>query len=212
MTKDIVPAIKQRLTLPLPGKYMQMQMAPTFRPDINNQQTSVKAGVMILLYPNPTELHVVLMKRPEYPGTHSGQISFPGGKFEANDENLIKTALRETEEEIGVLSSNVMVLGQLTPLYIPASEFEVYPTVGFIDKPQFIIDPQEVEYVIEAEANFLLRPDTKGVKRFSNNQYTRRYPVLQYKWQPRMGCHSYDFKRISGDCQRHSTITIATPI
>ena len=166
MTKDIVPAIKQRLTLPLPGKYMQMQMAPTFRPDINNQQTSVKAGVMILLYPNPTELYVVLMKRPEYPGTHSGQISFPGGKFEANDENLIKTALRETEEEIGVLSSNVMVLGQLTPLYIPASEFEVYPTVGFIDKPQFIIDPQEVEYVIEAEANFLLRPDKKGSNGF----------------------------------------------
>ena len=63
MTKDIVPAIKQRLTLPLPGKYMQMQMAPTFRPDINNQQTSVKAGVMILLYPNPTELYVVLMKK-----------------------------------------------------------------------------------------------------------------------------------------------------
>ena len=104
---------------------------------------------MILIFPNPNQLHTVFVKRNEYPGPHSAQISFPGGIFEPDDENLRTTALRETIEETGI-KKEIEVLGSLTPLYIPVSNFRVTPFIGWVNKkPVFDPDPSEVQYLIE---------------------------------------------------------------
>jgi len=179
MTEKVVSEIKKRLREPLPGKSAQFQMAPSFRISITKKDVSAQAGVMVLLYPNPTQLHLVLIKRTEYPGTHSGQISFPGGKFEKTDQSFIETALRETEEEIGVKMSDIEILGQLTPLYIPASEFEVYPVVGFTKSmPLFRIDKNEVQYLIETDLDFLLNPSTKSIKLYTIEEYQGDVPYF----------------------------------
>ena len=91
---------------------------------------------------------------------HSDQISFPGGKFEKGDKNLIDTALRESHEEIGVPVKDIRILGTLTPLFIPVSNIEVHPAVGYIlYEPVFKPDKTEVKSIIETPLDYLLRPD-----------------------------------------------------
>ncbi len=135
--------------LQLPGEEAQYRMAPALRrqaiPPNWSGQGARKSAVLILLYPQAGALHTVLMKRVVYRGVHSGQISFPGGKQEPFDPDLRFTALRETEEEIGVESGQVDLLGSLSPLYVPASHSHIQPYVGYMDKnPVFRPDPREV--------------------------------------------------------------------
>ncbi|MCK9422043.1 MAG: CoA pyrophosphatase [Bacteroidales bacterium] len=118
---------------------------------------AVQSSVLILLYPMNTEIGLVLMRRPDYIGIHSGQISFPGGKYEDDDKSLIYTALREANEEIGIDPILVQILGQLTELYIPPSNFLVTPVVGYMPfRPQFKADPKEVAAIIEIRISDLL--------------------------------------------------------
>ncbi|NDJ85836.1 MAG: CoA pyrophosphatase [Chloroflexi bacterium] len=115
-----------------------------------------QAAVLALMFPDNEQLSLVLMQRPEYPGVHSGQISLPGGRCEPG-ETYVQTALRETNEELGVPGEDVEILGELTSIYIPPSDFEVHPFVGFIDtKPQWIPEPTEVAKVIETPLENLL--------------------------------------------------------
>ncbi len=117
-----------------------------------------QAGVIILLYPDQNgHSHFVLILRKSYPGVHSNQISFPGGKLEANDKDLIYTGLRETEEEVGVKMAEMTVVRPLTPLYIPPSNFMVYPTLAYSEtSPEFSKDDSEVERVIEVKLSDFL--------------------------------------------------------
>jgi len=133
----------------LPGASAHRKMAPEFRGDFQHSDSVRNAAVMILIFPYPNQLHTVFIKRNEYPGPHSAQISFPGGIFELNDENLRTTALRETIEETGI-KKEIEVLGSLTPLFIPVSNFCVTPFIGWVNKkPEFDPDPSEVQYLIE---------------------------------------------------------------
>jgi 8-oxo-dGTP pyrophosphatase MutT (NUDIX family) len=159
MTTDWIAALKEELARPLPGLQGQMRMAPTvIRPGKSNLPMR-DSGVLLLLYPVKEQLHTVFMKRPEYGGPHSGQISFPGGKYEKGDNSLVDTALRESQEEIGIPRDAVQVLGKLTPLSIPVSNFKLLPVVGFLpERPEFILDPKEVVHLIEAETDLLLQP------------------------------------------------------
>jgi len=117
------------------------------------------AAVLILLYPDNGTIHTLFMQRHNYDGVHGGQISFPGGKKEPADKDIIETALREAEEETGVDRSTISVIGTLTPLFIPVSNMIVTPVVGFCDKkPEFIHQPEEVVYLIEAELMRFLDP------------------------------------------------------
>lgn len=143
--------IREGISQGLPGKKAQIKLAPEYRHLYPVSANPTQAAILILIFPNnqkrPT---IVFMKRPDYSGHHSGQISFPGGKVEKIDNNIINTALRETEEEIGVDKNDVRVLGKLTSLYIPVSNFQVQPIVGIIDyTPSFTIDPAEVRYCLE---------------------------------------------------------------
>ena len=156
ITKLSAEMLEQRLrTLPLPGEKAQAEMEHTERKKLIalNKLTPIahkSAGVLALLYPHEAQWHVALIVRPEYDGAHSGQIAFPGGAVEKEDTDLAATALRETHEEIGVAPELVQVLRALTPLYIPVSNFMVYPFVGTTaQRPTFTKDPKEVVEVLE---------------------------------------------------------------
>ena len=133
----------------------------------NPQQVPENArlsAVLCLLFPHNEELYVVLMKRREDKTAHSGQVSFPGGRHEKTDEDLKATALREANEEMGIISADVDLLGALTPLYIPVSNFQVYPFVGFYaGRPDYNLSHNEVSYSIEVPLNNLLHSDRKIV-------------------------------------------------
>ncbi|MBX7241123.1 MAG: CoA pyrophosphatase [Bacteroidia bacterium] len=166
-SEEIVKQLETRLRFPLPGLDAQMKMAPKVRTrDYVIPDNARKGGVMLLLYPHHNLLNIALMKRAEDGGTHSGQISFPGGTVEKTDENMIHTALRETEEEIGVPAHQIRTLGSLTDLYIPPSNFIVYPCVGFIEqRPEFIPDEREVAEILEVPLHYLLQDGIMSIKK-----------------------------------------------
>lgn len=114
-------------------------------------------SVLLLLYPGADgAIHFPLIKRPDYTGTHSGQVSFPGGKAEAG-ETTIQTALREAEEEVGVHPKDVTVLGVLSNFFVIPSNFMVTPVVGYITRrPDFVPDKIEVVRVLEGDVRSLL--------------------------------------------------------
>lgn len=154
--------IADRLSGDLPGKTAQYKMAPTDRPGmgIHPDRKTRYAGVLILLYPKNQEYYTILIRRTLYYGVHSGQISLPGGKQEPGDQNLISTALRETEEEIGINSKNIEVIGKLTPLYIPVSNYYVQPVIGALNsEPSFRKDYKEVEEIFSIRLSDLMDPE-----------------------------------------------------
>ncbi len=115
------------------------------------KNTANKAAVMALFYPNDAdETYLVLILRKTYKGVHSAQVGFPGGKAEPFDASAQQTALRETEEEIGVSQQDITVLKKATEIYIPPSNFFVQPFIGICNKtPNFIAQEEEVEAIIE---------------------------------------------------------------
>lgn len=155
---DFIKNIQQRLSEPLPGKEHQLLMAPSLRGLAKpSSQPATVACVLVLLFPKDDKWHLALMQRmPHEKDKHSGQISFPGGRYEESDTTLEYCALRETEEEVGVSIDDVTVIGQLSELYIPVSNFQVYPFVGFVkNTPMFIPQPSEVQQIIEVPIEML---------------------------------------------------------
>ena len=140
----------------LPGTDVQWEMASSDRmvrnlPRIRAADSTLGA-VLVLLFPCRGSYHTVFIQRPEYNGVHSGQIGFPGGKMEKSDQSLTETALREACEETGICQDELTPIGKLTPLYIPVSNIEVTPVVGYIDhRPRFRLRKEEVVYTIEAD-------------------------------------------------------------
>ena len=160
--------IRVALHKPLPGLAAQIKLAPEYRVEslrATPPADARAAGVLILLYPFNGGWHFPLMKRVEDGLVHSGQISLPGGSQEAG-ESLRETALREACEEIGAACAGVEVIGQLSTIYIPPSNFLVTPTVGYVDhRPDFQCDPREVAELIEVPLSTLFDRDV--VKRES---------------------------------------------
>ena len=157
-----VEKIREKLHDALPGAAAHDVMMPggisaSQRQMMEEQEARVKlGGVLILLFPVNDKICFPLTLRQEYPGVHSGQISLPGGGMEPEDEDLIMTALRETEEEIGVPYSEVRVLGTLSQLFIPPSGYKITPTVGYLpESPSFRVDPREVKELIVADLEHL---------------------------------------------------------
>ncbi len=145
----------------LPGPQAQQRMAPY--PRHNNLQARNRplrqAGVLLLLYLRDNELYVPLIVRSEYDGPHSGQVALPGGRQENRDPDLWHTAIRETEEEIGLSSQAVLPIGQLTSLYIPNSHYRVTPFLGWqTQSPTFAPDPDEVQQILEIPVRQLQDP------------------------------------------------------
>jgi 8-oxo-dGTP pyrophosphatase MutT (NUDIX family) len=145
----------------LGGLNEQFKLAPSLRLKYDADKVKAnnprKAAVLGLFYPNKKEQTTfLLIERARYKGTHSAQISFPGGKMDSSDTNLQETALRETFEEVGVLPKSIEIIRELTDVYIPPSNFLATPFIAFVEKkPEFIIN-YEVENTIEVLLEDLL--------------------------------------------------------
>ena len=159
--KDFTKKIDALKKEKLGGLNAQFKMAPKLRLKYDQDKIAAskprEAAVLVLFYPNiKNEMCFLLTKRASYNGTHSAQISFPGGKTEKTDTNLQETALRETFEEVGVQPLSVKMIRELTTVYIPPSNFLATPFFGFVDeKPTFILN-HEVEKEIEVLVSDLL--------------------------------------------------------
>ena len=155
--------LKDRLALPLPGQEAHQVFRATpvgdVRPLFDHKHPPRPGGVIILLYEDDGVIRFPLIKRPEYPGAHGGQVSLPGGKAEKG-EDAVQTALRECEEEIGVKKDLVTVLGTLSNFYVIPSNYLVTPVIAFADsRPEFNPDKFEVSRIIEARLNDILNED-----------------------------------------------------
>jgi 8-oxo-dGTP pyrophosphatase MutT (NUDIX family) len=151
---DFIMQLKERLSGPLPGQPAQLKMtfawrAEQLRMNPEPPPDARVAGVLLALWHDDLEWKTVLIQRTQNPrDRHSGQVSFPGGKHEEADGDISRTAVREAHEEVGLTPENIDIIGKLTELYIPVSNFVVHPYVGILhEKPVIIPQPGEVEAV-----------------------------------------------------------------
>lgn len=161
----------------LPGWDSHEKLSPPYREryDIEMiKRTNPRvASVMILLYENELgDIEFPVTMRVSYDGTHSNQFSLPGGQFEETDISLDITAVRETVEELGVFDEDIEVIKQLTEIFIPPSNFLVYPFIGVHHgQPNFIPEESEVEYVIPLDLEAFLDAEPESfIKEFSGHK------------------------------------------
>lgn len=167
----------------LPGEEAHYKLAPFLRlqelENLNIEEKNPKhAGVMAVFYPDQQEkVRFVLILRKTYQGVHSNQVGFPGGRVEKSDFNLMQTALRETEEEVGIPQQEITVLKELTQIYIPPSNFYVFPFLGIMDKtPVLIPQEKEVESVLEIDLDDFLS-DSCLIKKTLSTSYAKNIEV-----------------------------------
>ena len=156
----LCPKIKN---IPLPAEASHLKMVPPYRKELLNFQKvnfekAKKAGVLALFYPGDDKrAKFVLMRRKAYKGVHSAQVSFPGGKVEKQDDSIKATALRETYEEVGVPIYDIEILCGFSEIYIPPSNFYVYPFLALTkNRPLFKPQESEVELLIEVDLEAFL--------------------------------------------------------
>jgi len=149
----------------LPGTEAQFSMAPATRQDeLNRRQGKEKprqSAVLILFYNDGPDSMMVFIKRPTDESVHSGQVAFPGGRMEKSDRDHVHTALREAQEEVNVDPAAVTILGSLSKLHIPPSNFDVIPVVGYTPTRPAFRGNEEVDKIIEVSVDHLLNPTTK---------------------------------------------------
>jgi 8-oxo-dGTP pyrophosphatase MutT (NUDIX family) len=173
--------LMDELKKPLPGFDAQRVMMPSFRRDslLSIPEQVKKGAVLILLYGEYEDLTMCLIKRTVDGSVHSGQISLPGGKMEESDLDIVHTALREAHEEIGVRPELATVLGLLSSLYIPVSNYLVFPIVAYTPtKPQFVPNSFEVDELIEVSIKLLLNPEIRGNDTIVVNDMERQVPAF----------------------------------
>lgn len=168
MNPDFSDHIEQILQQELPGTRSHVKMIPPGRElTIKKEDESLVrySSVLFLLFPIDGEIFTCLTKRNPAMKTHPGQISFPGGKIEKG-ESPKATALREAEEEVGIIPADVRILGRLSELYIPVSKFSISPFVGWTDqKPSFSLNKNEAEKLILFPVQeFLRKPKLDSIE------------------------------------------------
>ena len=173
----------------LPGEEYHLKMAPLERilelkQQAKRKNSAKRAGVLALFYPDATELtHFALILRNTYPGVHSAQVGFPGGRLEPDDPDLEFTALRETHEEVGVPKERIEVIRALTEIYIPPSNFLVSPFLGTTSTtPSFVLDPKEVVQLIEVPLQEFLM-DSALTEQTLSTSYASRITVPAFHLQ-----------------------------
>jgi 8-oxo-dGTP pyrophosphatase MutT (NUDIX family) len=184
--------LKEALQSELPAWKAHIRLAPVERFEsllqINWPTDAKQSAVLVILFIENEQVHVLLILRSIYDGAHSGQISFPGGQKEKSDIDLVHTALRECSEEIGLFLSPIQILGKLSELYIPPSNFIVFPFVAFTENIENLrLDSHEVQEVIKIPLRALLNPAIFQIKQvISRNDRSLTAPCFdiedKYIW------------------------------
>ena len=160
--ENLIFHLKHRMNNALPGEDSHKKMKVNFSNNTKlpfSKNKAKTAAVLILLYPNKKKTYLYLKKRADTVKYHKGQISLPGGSKE-NNETLLDTALRETQEEIGIDKNEISILGKITPLFIPVTGFMITPFVSYISKkPKTILDEIEVAELLSVNIRDLLNND-----------------------------------------------------
>lgn len=179
-------AINNIVDVELPSTSAHIKMAPLERfkminNGFDNFINARKAAVMMLFYPKNDVVNLLLIVRNSYPGVHSSQIAFPGGKAEEIDLNLKETALRETYEEIGIHPNKINVIRNFSTVYIPPSNFLVHPFLGIsCVELEFTLQEDEVAGILELPLSLLL-DDSIIVLKKTETSYAKsiEVPVFQ---------------------------------
>ncbi|GAA5102539.1 CoA pyrophosphatase [Chryseobacterium ginsengisoli] len=167
---SLIENLKENLKKELPGEkaHQVMEAFSAKYLTLNPTGKTRKSAVLVILYPINNDIYFPLILRNSYEGFHSGEVGFPGGRFEKTDESLIQTALREAYEEIGINPDEVKILGTLTEIFIGPSDFNVLPVVGFFPyRPNFKPDFREVQQIFELKLDYFSGPNIIGCSEIS---------------------------------------------
>ena len=177
-------------TVQLSPEYLTQRLAgPAPQPDPGDLHMSfipegaraTEAAVLVPIVNRPGGLQVLLTQRTSHLADHAGQISFPGGRVEADDASREDTALRETEEEIGLARSRITVLGRLPQYEIP-SGFRISPVVGWVEPPfDLALDAFEVECAFEAPLEHFIDPARYERREYRFRGRHRHYMAIPYE-------------------------------
>lgn len=153
---------------------VHLAMVPEFRKTFAEdyrKSTTRNAAVMPIIYPKDEAATLIFIQRQTYDGAHSGQIAFAGGKEEKEDNSFLETAFREVQEEIGIAKSQLRYLKKLHSLYIPPSDFRVYPYLSISETPlNFKLQEEEVAGILEIPVASLLNENSKLTMEIENKK------------------------------------------
>ena len=155
---------------------LKSTLSTLVNPEIKTDDSYRLASVLVVIYGK--DPLVVMTKKPKHMKFHAGEISFPGGKLDSNDSDLLQTALRETSEEIGLAISKKQVIGQLDPVVTLNSGFLILPFVAVIDKIPTLVANCEVEDIFHIPLEPLLETgiqDSDPTHNIINEMYTFEY-------------------------------------
>ena len=177
-----ITQLKITINNDLPGEESHQKMRVIYDQSIElpfSKINSTQAAVLILLYLADNEIYFFLTKRTDELKNHKGQISLPGGKQEGN-EKLIDTALRETQEEIGINKTSISIIGTITPLFVPVTGFMIYPFIGYsLNKLNPKPDPVEVATIFSVNISDLLNKENRTTEKRNIRGYDVQVPYFK---------------------------------
>ena len=166
----------------IPGERSHQKMQVNYDKSFElpfSKNNSTPAAVLILLYLEDNEIHFFLTKRSNELEHHKGQISLPGGTQEEN-EKLTHTALRETQEEIGINKTSISIIGSMTPLFVPVTGFMINPFIGYsLNKLEPTPDPLEVEAIFSVNISDLLNEANRTIEQRNIRGYDVEVPYFK---------------------------------
>ena len=177
-----ITQLKITINNDIPGEESHQKMRVIYDQSIElpfSKINSIPAAVLILLYLADNEIYFFLTKRTDELKHHKGQISLPGGTQEGN-EKLIDTALRETQEEIGINKTSISIIGTITPLFVPVTGFMIYPFIGYsLNKLDPKPDPVEVATIFSVNISDLLNKENRTTEQRNIRGYDVQVPYFK---------------------------------
>jgi 8-oxo-dGTP pyrophosphatase MutT (NUDIX family) len=150
-------------------------------PELKAADPPLRPAAVLMPIVERSEPTVLFTRRTEHLTSHAGQICFPGGRYHAEDETLIRTALREMEEEIGLSPAQVEIAGFLDSYETLNTGFAILPVVGFLREDFLLeINPREVAEVFEAPLAYILDPRNQTLKSLERGGVMREFYAIQY--------------------------------